>query len=301
MMWVERLSSELIAQGVPRRDRVRIVLELEDHIACEPGCEERLGDPRELAVSFSEELASSRMRQAALRTFAALALTALALMVSQLAINRTGYPGFDHGLSLALFIPAALGMLVAPQVALVAGSLAALRAIRRRREPRLPAAEIRLIERRARVALFAGLATAAGLELYVVNFAFVLPPWYLALVAGVAALAGGALVAAIIGVARAAAIESSSPGLSGDVFDDLPVPGSRWLRAHPWRLGLLGSVAVAVMMILAMAHAERSLAEGLQRGIAEGLVAGAGYVVLGRAVGLFGSASGPVAPGSPDG
>jgi hypothetical protein len=299
-MWVERLSSELIARGVPRRDRVRIVLELEDHIACEEGCEERLGDPRELAISFGDELATSRMQRAAFRGFAALALTAVALATSQLAINRTGYPGFDHGLSLALFVPAALGMLVAPQIALVAGSLAALRAVRRRRVGRLPAAEIGLIERRARVALFAGLFTAAGLELYVVNFMQVLPAWYLALVGWAAALAGAGLVAAIRDVGRAAAIESTAPGGSGDVFDDVPVPGWRWLRGHSWRLGLLGSLGVAVLMTAFMAHAEGSIAEGLQRGLAEGLAAGAGYALLGRAVGLFGSASGLPSRGSRD-
>ena len=134
-----------------------ILLELDDHIECEPGCEDRLGDPRELAVKFADELATSRARRSALHAFVALALTAVALATSQLAIEAAGgYPGFTNGISLLLFFPALVGIFFAPQVALVTGSLAALRAIRRRRTPRLPAAEIGLITRRARIALLAG-------------------------------------------------------------------------------------------------------------------------------------------------
>jgi hypothetical protein len=53
MSWLDDLSGELRARRVPRRVRHRILLELRDHTACEPGCEDRLGDPRELAVSFA--------------------------------------------------------------------------------------------------------------------------------------------------------------------------------------------------------------------------------------------------------
>ncbi len=288
MSWVERLSTELIARGVPRRERARIVLELEDHIACEPGCEQRLGDPHELAAGFAEELATARARGVAFRAFAALALTAAVLALSQLTIGQTGgYPGFTNGLSLLVFVPALLGLLVAPQVALVTGMLAALRAARRRHARSLPAAEIDLIEQRTRIALLAGLGTVAGLELYVLNFALVLPAWYLAMIGGSAAIAGATLAAALGSLRGAAAIISCSPGPAGDVYDDLPVPGREWLRRHPWRLGVLGSVALAILATFAQAHAERSLTEGLQRGIFEGLIALAGYGLLGGAVGLF--------------
>ena len=45
MSWLEQLEYALRARGVSRRRRERIVVELRDHIACEPGCEARLGDP----------------------------------------------------------------------------------------------------------------------------------------------------------------------------------------------------------------------------------------------------------------
>ena len=290
MTWSDRLSAELSFRGVPLRERARIVLELEDHIACEPGCEERLGDPRELAVSFAEELATSRARSSAFQAFWALGIAAVALALSQLAIGHAGgYPGFENGLSLVLVVPALFGLLVAPQVALVAGTLAAVRALRRRRARRLPAAEIWLLQRRTRVALLAGVATVAGLELYVVNFSQILPAWYLGLIGGAGALAGVAVGATLRGLDRTRAIISSSPGTAGDVYDDVPGLGWRWLRRRPWRLGAIASLTVAAVATLIQAHAERSLSEGLQRGIAEGLAVALGYAVLGRTVGLFAS------------
>ena len=91
MSWIEQLSLELHARGVPRRERTRIVIELDDHIACEPGCEDRLGEPRALATSFADELATSEARGSAFATFAALALAAVVLFVSQVTLAR--YPG----------------------------------------------------------------------------------------------------------------------------------------------------------------------------------------------------------------
>jgi hypothetical protein len=76
------------------------------------------------------------------------------LIVSLITLARFAhYPGYSNGISISLFFPALLGMVVAPQVALVAGTLSALRALRRRRAVRLPAQEIALIHRRTSVAL----------------------------------------------------------------------------------------------------------------------------------------------------
>lgn len=122
MRWLERLADELAVLGVRGRERRRILLELHDHIECDPGCEDRLGAPRELAASFADELATDRARRSAFNAFGALAIAAAALIVSQLAIGHAGgYPGFTNGLSVVLFMPAAIGILIAPQVALVAG------------------------------------------------------------------------------------------------------------------------------------------------------------------------------------
>ena len=145
--------------------------------------------------------------------------------------------------------------------------------------------EIRLIHARARIALAAGFATMAGLELYVVDFSERLPAWWLGLVGGLAAVAGVGLFAAGRTLVRARAIVSAAQGPAGDIYDDLPLLGSRPLRARPWLLGALASVAVGLALGGFEAHAEHSVFEGLQRGVFEGLVAAVGFVVLGRAVG----------------
>ena len=288
MSWLDELAGELRARAVPARERRRILLELRDHIACEPGCEDRLGDPRALAATFADELATDRARRSALVTFGALAAAAVALFASLITLGHLArYPGYSNGLSMLLFMPAVLGMLVAPQIALVSGTLAALRAVRRRRARTLPAAEIALIHRRARVALGAGLATMAGLELYVVDFSLRLPSWWLGLTGGIAAVGGVALLAASRSLARARAIVSGTAGPAGDIYHDLPILDWRWLRSRPWLLGALASLAVGLALGAFEAHAERSVFEGIQRGVFEGLAAAAGFAVLGRAIGAF--------------
>lgn len=296
MSWLQGLFAELTARGVSAGDRRRIIAELEDHIACDPDSEARLGDPAQLAATFADELATSSARGSAYRVFAALATTAIALVLPQLLLGRASnpYPGFTHGLSLALFFPALLGMFVAPQVALVAGTLAAWRALRHRSARLRPAAELALIRRRAWVALGGGLATVVGIELYVIDFVAVLPAWWLALTAGLAAIAGAALLAAARELGRAGALRSTTPGRSGDVFDDLPLINYAGLRRHPWGLGAFATLLVGLVMTLFVAHAERSLIEGLERGLAEALAAAAGFVVLGRAVGILGSKPPPL-------
>jgi hypothetical protein len=286
MSWIEQLSLELHARGVPRSERGRIVIELDDHIACEPGCEDRLGDPPALAASFADELATAKARSSAFAVFAALAVAAVVLIVSQVTLARlAGYPGYSNGISALLFFPAILGMVVAPQAALVAGTLAAWRALRRRRVASLPANEIALIHRRARVALTAGVVTMAGLELYVLDFSERLPAWWLGLFGGLAAVAGVGLFVASRTLVHAKAISSSVEGRGGDIYDDLPLLGWRWLRSRPWLLGALGSLAVGLALGAFEAHAEHSVFEGLQRGTFEGIAAAVGFVILGRAIG----------------
>jgi hypothetical protein len=286
MSWLDELSLELHARGVPRRERARIAIELGDHIACEPGCEDRLGDPRALATRFADELATAEARNSAFATFAALAVAAVVLIVSQVTLARFAhYPGYSNGISVVLFFPAVLGMLLAPQVALVAGTLAAWRALRRRRVASLPAREIRLIHSRARVALGAGFATMVGVELYVVDFSQRLPAWWLGLVGGLAAVASLGLIAASRSQLRARGIVSDAAGLAGDIYDDLPVLGRDWLRARPWLFGALASLAVGLALGAFEAHAEHSIVEGIQRGLFEGVAAALGFLLLGRAIG----------------
>ena len=131
--FLERLDHELAGRGVRRTLRRRIALEYADHLACDPESETQLGDPGELAGEFAAELAADEARRMARNAFMELALAALALVAGQLTIAAAGgYPGYNHGVSTALAVPTILTLLIAPQIALVAGSLAALRALRTR-------------------------------------------------------------------------------------------------------------------------------------------------------------------------
>jgi len=284
MTWTEDLADELGRRGISGRRRTAIVLEFEDHISCEPACVSRLGDPRELAGEFVDELATQSARRAARGTFGALVLAAIALIASQVAIGAAaGYPGFDRGYSLVLGLAAGLCMVVAPQVALVAGSLGLARALRRRAEPVLPAAEIRLLRRRAWVGLGGGLGTSLALELYAANFSAIEPSWWVGLTGVLAGLSILALGGAALSLRHTGGLVVSRTGPAGDIFDDLPL--LRPLRDRPWRLCTIVAGGVGLAMTLAEWQAERSLAEGLQRGLFEGLAAAAGFVLLGRAIG----------------
>lgn len=288
MTWLEQLADGLSAAGVRGAERARVLDELRDHIACEPGCEPQLGDPAELATRFADELAGSGARRSAFDAFAALAGVAVVLAVSQLTMGRAGGPpGFDNGLSLALFVPAALGMLVASQVALVTGTLAAWRSLRRRRAATMSAAEVALIRRRTRVALAAGWATLAGIGLYVIDFSAKLPTWWLGLVGGLVLVAAVGLAAATRALERTGETQCSVAGPGGDLYDDLPRFGRDWLRRHPWRLGVITALIVGAGVTLFIAHAERSLIEGLERGIPEALAAATAFLLLGGAIGAF--------------
>jgi len=255
MSWLLALDGELRLRGMRGRDRARIVLELADHIECDPGSEERLGDPAKLAAIFVDELVTAKSRRAAFDVFTALAATALVLAVSQAGLGQFGYPGFNGPLGRVLVWPALFCVVLAPQVALVCGTLGALRAFRCRGATVLPAAEVGLITCRARLGLAAGAAVTFGVALSLAEAWQRLPAAWLGLAGGLGAVAVAALVS------------------------------WRWLRVKPWRLGVLTSLLAAVLMTALEARVEHSLAEGLQRGLIEGLAAGLGFALLGRAIG----------------
>jgi hypothetical protein len=147
----------------------------------------------------------------------------------------------------------------------------------------LPGAEVALVNRRARIGLAGGAAVCASMALYVVDFATVLPVWWLVLSGGLALLAGGALAAAWRRVAIGAATVTLADGPAGDIYDDLPP--LRVLRGHPWRLWAGATLLCGGAVTLFAWHAERSLAEGLQRGGVEVVLFSVCFAALARKVG----------------
>jgi hypothetical protein len=276
--FVARLEDELATRRVRRSVRRRIVLEYADHIACEPESEQRLGDPVQLAGTFAAELAADDARAVARNTFASLALAAFALVVGQLTIVAAGgYPGYNNAGSTALALTAILMILVAPQVALVAGSLGALRAFRRRNSQLLPDAEVALIHRRCAIGGTAGLVACAGLLLYVADFTQQLAGWWLAVQAGTALVAAGALIVSGAQARRVRQTVALVPGPSGGIADDVPLVG--FVLARPRAAAVAATLVAGACGTVLGAVAERSLVEGLERGFFEALVVGVGLAL----------------------
>lgn len=288
MSWLSELEDELAVRRVPRRARERLVAELADHLACEQGWATRLeltrlGAAREIAGQYADELATSDARRGAFAAFGALALTAAMLLVTLSTLGGIGYPGLGGGFSAALSLPAIAAFVFGSQVAWVAGMLAAWRAARRRAVDVMPGAEVALVRSRTRVAIGAGLAISLGAALYVIDFIDVMPLWWLVLAGGLSALATAALVAAWRTASVGSRTVALADGPAGDMFDDIPL--LRPLRGHPLRTCLGFALASGTAITLVEWHAERSFAEGLQRGGAEAIVFVLCFALLGRAVG----------------
>jgi hypothetical protein len=246
--------------------------EFEDHLACDP--EAKLGDPRQLAVEFSDQLATQGARRSGSLTFGALALTGLALVASQAAVPT--YPGIFDGRAPILGVIAVLFIVVASQVALVAGSLSLLRALRMRRETVVPAAEVELLRRRTAVALGAGGVTAVGMILDAFNSTAQMPTWWTALTVSLAAIALLALAAATLDRSRTSSIVVSQPGGAGGFEADL----------GPFARSMLIGVLVVLGVLTMATLAESSILEGAERALAEAVFFFSGLLLLGRMLGL---------------
>jgi MFS family permease len=284
MSYVRELCAELERVGIPRRLRVRILAEISDHLTCDP--EAPLGRPAELAYRFADELGTRRARRASLEAFVALAIAAAAFAAAFLSSGVAGPNATNVYASSALlgYVGTVL-VLGAPQLALVAGSLAALRAFRCRDDPIIPRSEAVVIGRRSAVGLAAGLASMAGLVLVALQFQGRLAGWWTTLALAAAVIGSCALATALPAVWSALRLRPVAHGEAGDVFDDLDGLVPLRLRGHPWRLAGVTAAAVALVITLA-GVAQSDGIDGALRGIADGLACLAGFALLGRCLGL---------------
>jgi hypothetical protein len=243
---IDELGRELTRVGIRGARRDRILAEFADHLVCDPAAQ--LGDPRQLAEQFADELATSAARRTAFWTFGALVVTASALVVAQGSLPTI--PDIAAGRSLVLAGFSTLGMVIGSQVAFVAGCLAALRALRFG-----GVHEVGLVRRRISVALGAGAVTAAGSALYAVNFWEVVPDWWAVLTVACAGAAALPLAGTAFAFARAGRLAVSRADAARGLSADLgPL-------AQPV---LIGAAAVIVMLV-ATAVLEGSLLQGLIR------------------------------------
>jgi hypothetical protein len=278
---VERYLADLGAAlhevGIGGALRRRILVEAEDHLTSDPEALVRFGAPTELARLFADELATERSRRAAFLSFAALAVAGVFFGSAWLLGPAAGSPDILSAEVPALGVIAGVGMLLCPQIALVAGALALLRATRLRHDRIAPAAELALLLRRSRIALLFGVLSLASLALYAVEFRAQLAGWY-AFGASLGAFASAfPLALAAHAASGAARIRSRAAGGAGDVFDDLPLP----LPRRPWALCIGTALVVGLGALLAGGSDE-----GPRNAVVEALAVVGGFAVLGRRLGL---------------
>ena len=283
------LGRELTEAGISGRLRRRILIELADHLACDPDAV--LGDPRALARQFANELGSARARTAALTSFAALALAGTLFAAAFALSPSSAFGAVPAGAPLYGRL-ATLVAVLGPQIAFVAGGLAALRWLRRRRSGVLAAAEAAMIVRRAALGVGAGIASMASLgTLAIANQRYLPGGWMtFAVVASVVGL--GALVAAVPSILAAVALRPVADGPAGDVFDDLGRLAPAALRGHPWWFALAVAGALATIITLAGVAGSDGF-DGAIRGIGDALACLLGFATLGRFLGLWGARSEP--------
>lgn len=289
MSWLDELDTELRAAGIHGRTRRRIGLELADHLACEPGSESRLGSPREVAERFAAELRIVRTRRSTWVAFAALALTAVGMGATTEAYAAAGgWPDVAGARGLAVALTGIV-ILLAPQVAFVAGMLGAIRAYGFRRQREVAVAELALVQRRMAVGIAAGALTAAVMAAHVALL-WSLMPWWWGVVALCSALVpGAALVASALALRGAQGVTPSDPGPAEGLIGDVPArlrPRVESIVEEPRRLLLIVGVPVCLLVLAGTAHAEQSLLEGLERAVAEALAIAGGFAALGRRLGL---------------
>jgi len=260
--YLQELRVQLELHGIRGVLAARIEAELGDHLACDPGAQ--LGEPALVAARFAEELGIARTRRATFMSFAALALAALMLAVSTRALSPAGgWPdlGGTRGLVVSL---AGLAIVLAAQVAFVAGMLGVSLVARR-------SDAVRLAQRRMRTALVACAVVVAGQLVDAFALRPFLPTWWF-----VVALASvGASAAALASSARSVGAASRFALPAEPAF--APLPGALLVAT--------GIFAVS-LMCLGSAAVEHSWAEGLTRGAVEAAASGGCFLALGRRLAL---------------
>lgn len=268
MSWLETLERELRASGVPPGRRRRIVAELADHLACDPDA--RLGEPSEIARQFANELGTVFARRAAYATFLALApfgvlfaaLFALAAVYTANSASR-------------LTLPLVLGV----QLAFVGGTLGLLRGWRLRRVLAMPAAEARVLLRRAVLGLVGGAMAAASLTALASVSGLGEESWMSPLAWSTVGVGWASVLVGVGALVRSARLLPLADGPAGDLGFDLG------LGVDPRKL----AVAIASLVALCIALGgivQADPIDGLARAFGDGLLCLAGFAVLGRPLGL---------------
>jgi hypothetical protein len=279
MSYVDELARELGAVGIGGGRRERILAEVGDHLRSDPEAESRFGPSRELANAFAADAGTTESRRAAVIAFGALAVAGIVYAIAFVAFGRASHLSDPPLASLAFFV-----IVLAPQIAFVAGALALLRAWRGRARGVLSSAERTVLARRTNLALGAGLATMAAVLVYAIEIRSSISGWLFAFTLAGAGAASMLLVVAIVPSVRAARLRPRIAGPAGDVFDDLGLAG---YRARPWRFALIVA-GLAGLGVWFAGIAGADPIDGFIRGVFEALACLGGFALLGRYLSLRG-------------
>ncbi len=265
---IDELRRELDAAGVGGRWQRRALDEARDHLAESGGT---FGDPHEIARDIAAVVATAQTRQAALVAFGGLVVAGLAC-IAGFALSGAA----DITVGGPLGIAASATIVVASQIAFVAGMFMAWRALRLR--PPARAVELSVVRRRAAVALSGAAVTALAWIVYAHQYGD----------SGWIVVASGAtlplLALSAWRVVIAARPRPLPGGEAGDVFDELARVAS--LRAHPWLFAGLVAGAAGTLVCISGWSAEGTVADGLVRGIPEALAVLGAYAAFGRVLAL---------------
>ena len=230
-----------------------------------------------MANAFAAELGTTKSRRAARGTFAALAIAGAVYTVAFVSASFARVPASDTFPAPALLAFAAI--VFAPQIAFVAGILALVRSLRRR-EPVLPTAELRVINRRTALALLSGLVTMTALGVFAFELRAELAGWWVTFTFAGTAVASGALLLAAVPSTGAVLLRPRVAGDAGDVFDDLGFG-----RTDPWRFARRVAFAAGIAVWVA-GIVQGDPLDGALRGLMEAAVCLGGFAVFGRFLAL---------------
>ena len=295
--FLRELAAALADAGVRGAHARRVLAEARDHVleACaeivEADVVRAFGAPRELAGLIAAEVATTAARTAALATFAVLGVAGLVYAALFLTLPLAGSPDVFGGSVPGLGIVAFAGIVVAPQVAFVSGSLALIRVLRVRCRGALSADELRMQRWRTGVALGAGVVTFVALALVAVDFHRDVARWWILGALGSGVVFTPVFVGLGLTLARTARPRPLAVGPVDDVFDDLAqalafAPLKRLqLPSHPWRFALLVAAVAAAAVGFGGASAGDPF-DSVLRAAAEVVAVLGCYAVLRRPLGL---------------
>ena len=262
---IDELRRELDAAGVRGPWQRRALEEARDHLAESEGA---FGEPRAIARDIAAVVATTQTRQAALVAFGGLVAAGLAC-IAAFALSGSA----DITVGGPLGIAASVAIVLASQIAFVAGMFMAWRALRLR--PPARAAELAVVRRRAAVALSGAAVTAVAWIVYAHQYDD--SGWIVLLSAATLPL----LAVSASRVINAARPRPLPGGEAGDVFGPAVT-----LRAHPWLLAVLVAAAAGALVCVSGWSAEGTVGDGLVRGVPEALAVLAAYATLGRVLAL---------------